>query len=360
MSKRTFQPNNRRRAKTHGFRLRMRTRAGRAILSARRAQGPLRALRLRPRRVLPAGHRLRASARTSRRPCGGPGEPEPAAHADRGPRQPDRRACGTPAAGRFRRLQGRGRRRGPQPDQAPAAGPDGGRGWPGCPAGARRRRSGQSRCSTSDLGRCWRATSTAVLATVLTATRRAAVARRERSVRRVRRRAADRADLLLYQRVHLADAPADLPLLPLLLGVRRRPRSGASGRCKGTWLAVRRLVRCHPWTPGGVDHVPPGDPAPATTAPRTRARGSRHHDAACRHQPPDAGPARPGPPPDADSTPIEDDMSLSNLVYPFEWLVAWIMYGWHQLFTTLGHARTLRGGRGRCPSSASWSSCGPR
>ena len=39
MSKRTFQPNNRRRAKTHGFRLRMRTRAGRAILSARRAKG---------------------------------------------------------------------------------------------------------------------------------------------------------------------------------------------------------------------------------------------------------------------------------------------------------------------------------
>jgi ribosomal protein L34 len=39
VSKRTFQPNNRRRAKTHGFRLRMRTRAGRAIVSARRAKG---------------------------------------------------------------------------------------------------------------------------------------------------------------------------------------------------------------------------------------------------------------------------------------------------------------------------------
>jgi large subunit ribosomal protein L34 len=39
VSKRTFQPNNRRRAKTHGFRLRMRTRAGRAILTARRRKG---------------------------------------------------------------------------------------------------------------------------------------------------------------------------------------------------------------------------------------------------------------------------------------------------------------------------------
>lgn len=37
--KRTFQPNNRRRARVHGFRLRMRTRAGRSIVSARRGKG---------------------------------------------------------------------------------------------------------------------------------------------------------------------------------------------------------------------------------------------------------------------------------------------------------------------------------
>lgn len=39
VSKRTYQPNNRRRARTHGFRLRMRTRAGRAIIANRRRKG---------------------------------------------------------------------------------------------------------------------------------------------------------------------------------------------------------------------------------------------------------------------------------------------------------------------------------
>lgn len=28
------------------------------------------------------------------------------------------------------------------------------------------------------------------------------------------------------------------------------------GACRGTYYAVRRLVRCHPWQPGGHDPAP--------------------------------------------------------------------------------------------------------
>mgnify|MGYP000885804159 CR=1 FL=1 len=37
------------------------------------------------------------------------------------------------------------------------------------------------------------------------------------------------------------------------------------GPVKGSYLAARRLLRCHPWAPGGVDHVPertPKTPSP--------------------------------------------------------------------------------------------------
>lgn len=37
--KRTFQPSVTRRKRTHGFRVRMKTRAGRAVINARRAKG---------------------------------------------------------------------------------------------------------------------------------------------------------------------------------------------------------------------------------------------------------------------------------------------------------------------------------
>ncbi len=37
--KRTYQPSKTRRARTHGFRARMKTRGGRAVIRARRAKG---------------------------------------------------------------------------------------------------------------------------------------------------------------------------------------------------------------------------------------------------------------------------------------------------------------------------------
>ena len=45
---------------------------------------------------------------------------------------------------------------------------------------------------------------------------------------------------------------------------------------RGSYLAVRRLLRCHPWNPGGVDHVPPvRRAAPATDAGQHAPSGAR-------------------------------------------------------------------------------------
>ena len=56
------------------------------------------------------------------------------------------------------------------------------------------------------------------------------------------------------------------------------------GAARGTWLAVRRLVKCAPWHPGGIDLVPgasrhpgtaDGSHSSSTPAPRSAAAAAR-------------------------------------------------------------------------------------
>jgi uncharacterized protein len=64
------------------------------------------------------------------------------------------------------------------------------------------------------------------------------------------------------------------------------------GAARGTWLALRRIVKCAPWHPGGVDLVPGTDRRPgtagaghssSTAAPVAEAPARRPH----RATPPD-------------------------------------------------------------------------
>ena len=47
------------------------------------------------------------------------------------------------------------------------------------------------------------------------------------------------------------------------------------GPVRGTWLTLRRVLRCHPWAAGGVDHVPPRRTARPAPADPTDSPGNR-------------------------------------------------------------------------------------
>ena len=47
------------------------------------------------------------------------------------------------------------------------------------------------------------------------------------------------------------------------------------GAARGSWLAVRRILKCAPWHPGGLDPVPPRRDSPSCASPTGTASDGR-------------------------------------------------------------------------------------
>jgi len=60
------------------------------------------------------------------------------------------------------------------------------------------------------------------------------------------------------------------------------------GPWRGSALALGRLLRCHPWQPGGYDPVPRAENAPARHQPTSLCGGACSHNGS--HHGPYAGP----------------------------------------------------------------------
>ena len=61
--------------------------------------------------------------------------------------------------------------------------------------------------------------------------------------------------ILAYRRLVSPMLPASCRYYPTCAGYAEEAIR-LHGPVRGSWLAAKRLARCHPWTPGGVDHVP--------------------------------------------------------------------------------------------------------
>jgi putative membrane protein insertion efficiency factor len=73
------------------------------------------------------------------------------------------------------------------------------------------------------------------------------------------------------------------------------------GAGRGSWLAVRRLVKCAPWHPGGVDLVPERRPDTAACG-GTVAGSHSSSTSACRSLPTAVGAQAPAARPRSDSS----------------------------------------------------------
>ena len=58
-----------------------------------------------------------------------------------------------------------------------------------------------------------------------------------------------------YQHAHVVE-PAALPVRCRSCSQYALEAVVEHGALRGSWLAVRRISRCHPWNPGGFDPVP--------------------------------------------------------------------------------------------------------